>query len=319
MQWNKEEFQNDLVSVVTPVYNGSCYLRRFLNSILNSTWPYIELILVDDGSEDGTVQIAESYEALFAEKDISYRIVKEKHVNASHAVSAGLKYVSGEYLIWPDADDELKEDSIEKRVTYLKEHPEYHGVRSSYMTIDDTTGLRRSDVERNDDPAERRLFFPIIEGRTYVCCGCYMLRSRAFFAEYPDRNIPVSDFGQNYQMLLPFCYHNECFTIDEELYIVHRRPDSHSNLAVSTKERCLERHEKRVELLEEIIKICHIENSEEIKRIHTVCEQDEWNLAVAYRDRKRAVRVYKRHLRMGLGLKRWLRETRDLIYIMLLG
>ena len=152
--FNKDEPVEDLVSIVTPVYNGAGYLHHILDSILHSTWPFLELILVDDGSEDNTVQIAESYRPLFDERRIRYRILKEEHVNASHAVNAGLKYVTGEYLIWPDADDELRADSIEKRVIYLKEHPEYQGVRSFYMTIDETTGLQRSNVEKNDVPIE---------------------------------------------------------------------------------------------------------------------------------------------------------------------
>ncbi len=118
-------------------------------------------------------------------------------------------------------------------------------------------------------------------------------------------------------MLLPFCYHNECFTIEEELYIVHRRSDSHSNMAVSTRERRMRRHEERVDLLKEMIKICHMENSAEKKRIYINCVQEAWNLTVRYGEKKKALKFYFRQWRMGIGWKRWMRITKDLIYIML--
>lgn len=64
----KKTFTEGLVSIVTPVYNGAEYLPDYLDSILRQTYGKLELILVDDGSEDQTVTIAESWKTEWKEK-----------------------------------------------------------------------------------------------------------------------------------------------------------------------------------------------------------------------------------------------------------
>ena len=118
-------FVKERVSIVMPVYNGEQYLLPMLDSVLSQTYKEMEMILVDDGSTDGTVQAAESYQDRFAARGYKYRIVCAKHKCAAAAINEGLPFVTGEYLIWPDADDRLEKDSVEKRVEFLKKHSEY--------------------------------------------------------------------------------------------------------------------------------------------------------------------------------------------------
>lgn len=118
------------VSIVTPVFNGESYLAEFLDSVLAQSYEQVEMILVDDGSADKTVSVAEGYREQFSARGYEYRIIQAGHRNASAAINQGLRYVSGEYLIWPDGDDILEKDSIKKRVEFLQDHPEYHCVRS---------------------------------------------------------------------------------------------------------------------------------------------------------------------------------------------
>ena len=86
-----EQHKRGLVSVVTPVYNGEAHLHTLLDSLLAQTYPQMEIILVDDGSTDGTVQTAESYREKFAAKGYSFRIVCGTHKNASAAINGGLR------------------------------------------------------------------------------------------------------------------------------------------------------------------------------------------------------------------------------------
>lgn len=217
-----------LVSIVTPVYQGEAHISRLLESILAQTYPSIEMILVDDGSTDGTVEIAEAYVPRFESKGWSLQIVRTPHRNASAAINAGLGSVNGEFLIWPDADDELLPDSIAKRVAFLENHPEFSCVRSVMTYVSEETGKSVPGWEPVGDLSKQELFWDILEGRTFVCCGCYMLRTEDFFRIYPEKRIPESDVGQNFQMLLPFLLKHRCPTIPEALYRVHVRSDSHS-------------------------------------------------------------------------------------------
>ncbi len=256
-----------MVSVVTPVYNGEKYLPRFLDSVLIQTYAQLEMILVDDGSSDNTLYMARRYRKAFAERGWDYHIVEAEHKNASAAINRGLDFVTGEYLIWPDSDDVLEADSIEKRVEFLEAHPEYQCVRSLPYYIEEETGMRADCMgERTGDLQKENLFWDVLEAETFVSCGCYLLRSQAFFEIYPKRRIPESDAGQNFQMLLPFLYRHKCATIQERLYGVYIRNDSHSRRKKSSEEK--EKNCRDFEaLLSRIMPLCPIQDRVSRRRI----------------------------------------------------
>ena len=129
-----------LVSVVTPVYNGEAHVSRLLDSVLAQTYPGIEMILADDGSTEGTVGRAAAHIPKFEAKGYSLQIIRSPHKNASAAINAGLCHVTGQYLVWPDADDVLHPGSIARCVEFLEEHPEYRCVRSVMDYVSEETG-----------------------------------------------------------------------------------------------------------------------------------------------------------------------------------
>lgn len=259
-------FERGLVSVVTPVFNGEAYILRLLQSVLDQTYPRLEMILVDDGSGDGTVPVAERYRERFDRRGFRYEIVRTPHKNASAALNWGLPLVRGEYLVWPDGDDRLAPESIETRVRFLLENPSYNCVRSLSSYFDDKTGLPVKREEREGDLTKRELFWDVLEGKTFVCCGCYMLKSAPFFEIYPDRRIPEYDVGQNFQMLLPFLYHYECPTIRQELYEVAIREGSSSRRALTEEER-VQRCKAFERLVDDIAAICGIQDRASKKRL----------------------------------------------------
>ena len=84
-----EQYKRGLVSAVTPVYNGEAHLHTLLDSLLAQTYPHMEIVLVDDGSVDGTVREAERYRDQFAARGYSFRVVCGEHKNASAAINRG--------------------------------------------------------------------------------------------------------------------------------------------------------------------------------------------------------------------------------------
>ncbi len=261
-----EIYGEGLVSVVTPVFNGEKYVSRLLQSVLDQTYPRVEMILVDDGSEDRTVLAAERYREQFARKGYRYEIIRAPHKNASAALNRGLPLVRGEYLVWPDGDDRLAPESIEARVRFLLENPAYSCVRSLPSYFDDKTGLPAKAQERRGELAKEELFWDVLEGKTFVCCGCYMLKSQRFFEIYPEKRIPEYDVGQNFQMLLPFLYRYKCPTVQRELYEVAVREGSSSRRALSERERA-ERYEGFERLVDDIAAICAIQDKPSEKRL----------------------------------------------------
>lgn len=91
----------NLVSVIVPVYNVEKYLPQCVNSILEQTYRDIEVILVDDGSQDSSPQICDEY----ALQDRRVKIVHQKNGGLSDARNAGVAVAIGEYVIFMDSDD----------------------------------------------------------------------------------------------------------------------------------------------------------------------------------------------------------------------
>jgi len=209
-----------LVSIVTPCYNAAPYLPRYLDSILNQTYPNLELILVDDGSTDDTKCVIDRYAAEFDRRGIRVHLLHQRNSGLGAAVSRGIKYVTGAYLVWPDPDDFLMRESIEKRVHLLEMHPEYGWARSNAYVFDEDD--LRSPVrllERNSSRLSKPwLFDDIVALQFMFCCGCYMLRVSALDDVNPARDLYPDAAGQNIQMLLPIAYKYPCIAIDEPLY-----------------------------------------------------------------------------------------------------
>lgn len=282
-----KRFVEGRVSVVTPVYNGELHLSHMLDSVLGQTYSDVEMILVDDGSTDGTVYMAEDYRGRFEIRGYRFCIVQTVHRSASAAINQGLPYVTGEYLIWPDSDDVLEPESIERRVSFLKNNPNFQCVRTLPYYFDQETKKRQPADERIGDIAKEDLFWDILEFRTFVCCGCYMLRSGCFFEIYPGRHIPEYSIGQNFQMLLPYMFHYKCPTIPEQLYGVCVRKGSHSRRKL-TQEEEQQKYREYEELVDKIAEICHLDDRESMERIEYWKIRRRYMIAVKYGNKGQA-------------------------------
>ena len=102
--WEKpmeEEQKNPLISVVIPVYNMNKYLDRCMKSVCNQTYHNLEIILVDDGSTDGSGILCDEW----AERDARIKVIHKKNGGLSSARNAGLDNARGEYIGYVDSDD----------------------------------------------------------------------------------------------------------------------------------------------------------------------------------------------------------------------
>jgi glycosyltransferase involved in cell wall biosynthesis len=105
------------VSVIIPVYNVENHLEDCLDSVINQTLRDIEIICIDDGSTDGSLDILEK----FAQKDDRIKIISQENQGAGAARNKGLKIAQGEYLSFLDADDFFELDMLEKVYEYSTE------------------------------------------------------------------------------------------------------------------------------------------------------------------------------------------------------
>ena len=108
----RTEKEQPLVSVVIPAYNAEKTLRPMLDCVLRQTWENLQVILVDDGSTDGTLELARNA----AEQDARLTVVSGGNRGVSATRNAGLALCRGKYIRFADADDTMPADSIEKMV-----------------------------------------------------------------------------------------------------------------------------------------------------------------------------------------------------------
>ena len=98
-----------MLSVIIPVYNTEAYLKRCLDSVLGQTYKNIEVICVNDGSTDNSLQILKDYE----KKDKRVLVIDKENGGVVSARKAGIKAASGEYCTYVDSDDWIEPNMYE--------------------------------------------------------------------------------------------------------------------------------------------------------------------------------------------------------------
>ena len=103
-------FAEQKISVIIPVYNSAPYLKKGLDSVMNQTYRNLEIILVDDGSTDGSGAICDRY----AERDVRAKVIHQENAGVAAARNAGLDAAAGDYIGWVDSDDWIEPQMFER-------------------------------------------------------------------------------------------------------------------------------------------------------------------------------------------------------------
>ena len=246
---------NPLVSIITPCYNGEAYLDRYFNSILNQTYRPLELIFVNDGSTDRTAEIAEHYAPVLKENGISFICLYQENAGQAAALNRGLKLFTGEYLTWPDADDEMTPDCIEKKVSFLQSNPELEMcICKGTQVLEEKPSESIGMLERIPPACDDNLFEDLMFLRNvFYTPGGYMVRTDAVEEAIPQRDIYPGRGGQNVQMLLPIAYRRRYGYINDVLFKYYVRANSHSH-SVDTVESVIKQYAYFERLLLETLK-----------------------------------------------------------------
>lgn len=99
----------ELISIIVPIYDVEKFLDKCINSIANQTYKNLEIILIDDGSTDESVQICDKWK----EKDNRIKVIHKKNEGVSIARNIGVKMATGKYISFVDSDDYIDLDMIE--------------------------------------------------------------------------------------------------------------------------------------------------------------------------------------------------------------
>ena len=101
--------QTEWISVIVPVYNVRPYLKRCIDSIIAQTYSNLEILLVDDGSTDGSGELCDAY----ARQDARIQVIHKKNGGLSDARNCGIEHAQGRYLCFVDSDDGIAPQMIE--------------------------------------------------------------------------------------------------------------------------------------------------------------------------------------------------------------
>ena len=105
-----------LVSIITPCYNGSKYIAETIDSVLEQTYTFWEMIIVDDGSKDNSAEIIETY----CKKDSRIRLIKQANGGSANARNHGIREADGQYIVLLDADDLWYKDFLTEQIQFMK-------------------------------------------------------------------------------------------------------------------------------------------------------------------------------------------------------
>lgn len=241
----------DRVSLIVPCYDVEKYFDEFLQSVLAQTYPYLEVILVNDGANTATTAQLRNAVGPLEEKGFHVKLIEQSNKGLGGAIDTGLKYFTGEFLMWPDPDDWLFPNSIARRVELMREYPHAGLLRSNaklfieakqefdgyFMPID---GTPRFAPDLFEDLVFQRFFYGPV---------CHFVRSEMFLKVHPDRSIWFSKASsQNYQLLVPFVESYPVLQVPEPLAAYRIRDDSRSRAPTKTHEKLMGRHEQLFEL-----------------------------------------------------------------------
>ena len=124
----------DLISVIIPVYKTEAFLSRCVDSVLNQTYPNLEIILVDDGSPDKSGELCD----LYAERDARVSVIHKTNGGLSSARNAGLAVARGKYVGFVDSDDWVAADMFD---------------RMHRVAVENHTGIVRCGIRRANEYA----------------------------------------------------------------------------------------------------------------------------------------------------------------------
>ena len=131
---------NIKVSVILPVYNGEKYIKKCMESLISQTLKEIEIICVDDGSVDGTLEALKKYENLD-----NVTVITQENAGAGAARNKGISYAKGEYLSFLDADDIFEKDMLEVAYNKAVEDKADMVVFNSDQYYEETQEYKKAD------------------------------------------------------------------------------------------------------------------------------------------------------------------------------
>ena len=206
-----------MVSVIVPVYKVEDYIRECIDSILAQTYPYFELILVDDGSPDNCGRICDDY----AKGDNRIKVVHKVNGGISSARNAGLEVAKGEWIMHVDGDDWIEPDMIES----LIEAAQITGsdmVFGDFMKYGPSAGYNKLPTWSSDKKKSMTNYI------AYVMTTIWgSIAKRSLYADHSLKSPDGISYCEDFHLIVRLCHFaNKIVNVHRPFYHYRYRPTS---------------------------------------------------------------------------------------------
>lgn len=162
-----------MISVVIPLYNKEQIIEKSLNSVLSQDYDDFEVVIVNDGSTDRSVEIVKAID------DSRIRLIEQENGGPSKARNTGIKNANGEWIVFLDADDELTESALKNMMVDVDKYPEADIIDfNGYIRSDNGLSLRFHPLVGKVEDSLRAFYFRKISP------GCGNSIFRTFFMQH---------------------------------------------------------------------------------------------------------------------------------------
>lgn len=210
-----------LISFITPVYNGEKYLSECIESVLNQTNPSWEMVIVDDGSTDGSAQICRDY----SDRDKRIKYIRKENSGQFDSRLKGIMAAEGEYCTGLDADDYLEKDCVEKLILILEES-NYDLVAWNLRTVEEGKATHNDRMDHYGRYTRDEFLEYVITSTNHSFCNKLIrteILKKAFFGDVPLD----ARHSEDLILICPaICSSDSIIAIDETLYNYRQISDS---------------------------------------------------------------------------------------------
>lgn len=166
-----------ILSIIVPIYQAKEYLEKCIKSILEQSFSDFELILVDDGSDDGSELICN----VFAKEDERVKIIRQENQGVSCARNIGLDYATGKYIAFIDADDWIEKDLFKEMIHVMEKSKAdvlYHGFIKDIWNENETESIPKDNPVIEGVLSKRTMKTYITEqkGEIGMKVFCYVIK-----------------------------------------------------------------------------------------------------------------------------------------------
>ncbi len=206
---------NHSVSVVIPAYNSERYVADAIKSVLAQTYRPTEVLVVDDGSSDGTSAVVQAFGGIV-------RYLHQSNRGEPAARNLGLRHAQGEYVAFLDADDLWLPEKLELQMRYFADHPNCAVVYTDMSTFDDSGIVDASvKVRFNITFPEGNIFVPLFRETLFGSGSVVFRKSCVDKVGYFDEQFLI---GCDYEMWLRMSRHFEFGVVDRPLLMYRQHP-----------------------------------------------------------------------------------------------